>query len=44
VGIPERLEVAREAIGPDAYDASWAEGWAMTQEQAVAYALGEDDR
>jgi tetratricopeptide (TPR) repeat protein len=43
-GIRERLEVAREAIGPDAYDASWAEGWAITLEQAVAYALGEDGR
>lgn len=38
-GIRERLALAREAIGPDAYDAEFAEGQTMTQEQAVAYAL-----
>jgi predicted ATPase/DNA-binding XRE family transcriptional regulator len=33
------LEPARAALGTDAFAAAWTEGQAMTQEQAVAYAL-----
>ena len=33
------LDTARAALGTDAFDAAWAEGRAMTREQAVAYAL-----
>jgi hypothetical protein len=32
---------ARAALGDEAFDAAWAEGRAMTLEQAVAYALDE---
>ena len=41
-GIRERLEVSRQVMGADAYDVAWAEGQAMAQEQAIAYALAED--
>jgi hypothetical protein len=34
---------ARERLGDAAFAAAWAEGRAMTLEQAIAYALGEDD-
>ncbi|HEY8885662.1 MAG TPA: hypothetical protein VIO35_10150, partial [Chloroflexota bacterium] len=34
-----RLPGIREALGAAAYDAAWAEGSAMTPEQAVSYAL-----
>jgi predicted ATPase/class 3 adenylate cyclase len=33
---------ARRILGDDAFELAWAEGQAMTLEQAVAYALGED--
>jgi hypothetical protein len=32
---------ARTALGPTAYDAAYAEGRALTMDEAVAYALGE---
>jgi tetratricopeptide (TPR) repeat protein len=35
-----QLVRARDRLGADAFDASWAEGRAMTLEQAIAYALG----
>jgi predicted ATPase len=35
---------ARAALGDAAYDAAYAEGHAMTTEQAIAYALGGHDR
>jgi hypothetical protein len=38
---PIFLEQARQALGEDAYAAAWAEGQAITLEQAVAYALGD---
>ena len=34
---------ARNGVGDHAFAAAWAEGQAMTLEQAVAYALGETD-
>jgi hypothetical protein len=34
-----RLAGARQALGADAQAAAWAEGQAMTREQAIAYAL-----
>src|SRR5262249_38599519 len=36
------LAAARAALGDAAFAQTWAEGQAMTREQAVAYALGED--
>ena len=36
------LAVSRDALGEQAFAQVWAEGQAMTLEQAVAYALGED--
>jgi tetratricopeptide (TPR) repeat protein len=36
------LATARAALPPEAFAAAWAEGRAMTQEQAVAYALGSE--
>src|SRR5439155_2132332 len=36
------LVAAREALGTEAFAAVWAEGRAMTLEQAVAYALEEE--
>ena len=39
----ERKQTAlRGALGEDAFSAPWAEGWAMTLEQAIQYALSED--
>jgi hypothetical protein len=35
------LAAARAALGKQAFAAAWAEGRAMTLEQAVAYALDE---
>jgi predicted ATPase/class 3 adenylate cyclase len=37
----DRLPAIQAALGDAAYDAAWAEGRALTQEQAVAYALEE---
>jgi non-specific serine/threonine protein kinase len=37
-----RLPGIRETLGTAAFDAAWAEGQAMTLEQAIAYALGGD--
>jgi len=34
------LAAARQALGEEAFDRAWAEGQAMTLEQAVEYALG----
>ena len=31
----------RDALGDEAFSEAWAEGRAMSMEQAVAYALGE---
>jgi tetratricopeptide (TPR) repeat protein len=39
VRVERCLTVARHAVAPDAAAAAWAEGRAMTLEQAVAYAL-----
>jgi uncharacterized protein (DUF2336 family) len=41
-GIRDRLPSIRTALGDAAYDAAWAEGRAMTLEQAVADALADD--
>jgi len=51
-GVPERrllragrdrdVAVVRAALGEDAFAASWAEGQAMTLEQALAEALGDE--
>ena len=35
------LSCARSTLGDEAFAAAWAEGRAMTLEQAVAYALDE---
>jgi hypothetical protein len=35
------LEAAQSQMSDAAWTARWAEGWAMTLEQAVAYALDE---
>ena len=40
-GRDEDRAVARAALGQDAFETAWAEGRAMTLEQAVAYALDE---
>jgi non-specific serine/threonine protein kinase len=37
------LESARQMLAEETADAAWAEGEAMTEEQAVAYALGDRD-
>ncbi len=37
------VAAAREALGEEAFEAAWAEGRAMTMEEAIAYALGEAD-
>ena len=37
-----RVAAVREALGDAAFTAAWEEGWAMSWEQAVAYALEED--
>jgi hypothetical protein len=36
--------MAKSALGDAAFDAAWAEGRAMTLDQAIAFALGADDR
>jgi hypothetical protein len=38
----EALASARATLGEQAFDAAWAAGQAMTLEQAIAAALGED--
>ena len=38
----DALASARAALGEQAFDAAWAAGQAMTMEQAIAAALGED--
>jgi hypothetical protein len=38
------VAAARAALGKEAFVAAWAEGRAMTLEQAVAYALNEGKR
>jgi hypothetical protein len=40
---PEIVERAREELGPERAAALWAEGQAMTGDEAVAYALGTPD-
>ncbi len=42
-GLRERLPACRDALGAAAYDAAWAEGHALSQQQAIAYALAVDD-
>jgi hypothetical protein len=37
------LEMARSVLGEDSFARAWAEGQAMTLEQAVAYALEADE-
>ncbi len=37
------VTLAREALGNETFAAVWAEGRAMTLEQAITYALGESD-
>jgi hypothetical protein len=39
----ERLASLRAALGEEAFAAGWAEGQAMTQEQAIACALAADE-
>jgi tetratricopeptide (TPR) repeat protein len=39
----ESIAAARTALGERAFVAAWAEGQAMTLDQAVDYALGDDD-
>lgn len=36
------MAALRAALGDQAFAAAWAEGWAMTLEQAIAYALTSD--
>ena len=36
------MAATRSALGDAAFEAAWAEGYAMTTEQAVEYALSED--
>jgi non-specific serine/threonine protein kinase len=38
------IEAARTAMGEPAFAAAWAEGQAMTLDEALANALGDDDR
>ncbi len=38
-GFERRLAMSRQAVGPEIAAAAWADGWAMSQEQAVAAAL-----
>ncbi len=35
------VAAVREALGEEAFSATWVEGRAMSMEQAVAYAMGE---
>ena len=37
------LVITRGMLDPQAFEAAWAEGRAMTLEQAVAYALEDDE-
>jgi UDP-N-acetylmuramyl pentapeptide synthase len=37
-----RVAAVRAALGEEAFAAAWAEGQAMTREQAIAYALEEE--
>jgi predicted ATPase/DNA-binding XRE family transcriptional regulator len=37
------LVITREMLDPEAFEAAWAEGRTMTLEQAVAYALEDDE-
>jgi len=41
---PREVETLRAQLGEEAFAAAWAEGRAMTLEQAVEYALQETDR
>jgi predicted ATPase/class 3 adenylate cyclase len=41
IDLPDPRDAAREALGDAAVDAAWAEGQAMTLDQAVAYARQE---
>ena len=36
------VAAARSTLGAEAFTTAWAEGQAMTTEQAVAYALAEE--
>jgi hypothetical protein len=36
------IAMVRTALGEEAFTAAWAEGRAMTMEQAIAYALSEE--
>jgi predicted ATPase/class 3 adenylate cyclase len=42
IDLPDPRVAAREALGDAVVDAAWEEGRAMTLEQAVAYARGDD--
>jgi hypothetical protein len=37
------INAARDALGAEAFDAYWAEGQAMSLEEAISYALEEGD-
>jgi len=37
------VAAARAMLDPQEFDAAWAEGRAMTPEQAIAYALRDDN-
>jgi hypothetical protein len=41
IDLPDPREAARQVLGDAAVDAAWAEGQAMTLDQALAYARQE---
>jgi predicted ATPase/transcriptional regulator with XRE-family HTH domain len=41
-GLDRTLRLAREGLGEDAFGQAWAEGKAMTLEQAISYALEDE--
>jgi predicted ATPase/transcriptional regulator with XRE-family HTH domain len=41
-GLDRTLRLAREGLGEDAFGQAWAEGTAMTLEQAISYALEDE--
>jgi non-specific serine/threonine protein kinase len=43
VDYERRLAVACTQLGGDAFDAAWAQGRAMTVDEAIAYASGQDE-
>jgi len=39
---PELLDALRAALGEESFRADWEAGWAMSAEEACAYALSDD--